>query len=118
MDAVLKKAGRPVRLGEFETCPNWGPGVDTHRRPTRISLKGFRFHQFDYSVSWPTKVRNVSRLGSQIARYGFSPTFRLTAQAKAAMRHHKAPDTRKGLRTSRFPPPGPPDRSSDHKTEH
>jgi hypothetical protein len=28
MDAVLRKAGT-VRLGEFETCPDWGPGVDT-----------------------------------------------------------------------------------------
>src|ERR1035441_5047758 len=64
MDAVLKKSGHTVRLGEFETCPNWGPSVDTHRRPTRISLKGLRFHQFDHSVSWPTKVRNVSRPGS------------------------------------------------------
>src|ERR1700686_74147 len=29
MDAALKKAGHTVRLGEFETRPNWGPGVDT-----------------------------------------------------------------------------------------
>lgn len=65
MDAVLKKAGHTVRLGEFETRPSWGPGVDTHRRPTQISLKGLRFHQFDHSVSWPTKVRNASKMGRQ-----------------------------------------------------
>ena len=72
MDAVLKKAGRPVRLGEFETCPNWGPSVDTHRRPTRISLKGLRFHQFDHSVSWLAKVRNASTMGSQLFLFQIS----------------------------------------------
>jgi hypothetical protein len=43
MDAVLKKAGHTVRLGEFETCPNWGPGVDTRRWIVWISMKELHF---------------------------------------------------------------------------
>ena len=65
MDAVSEKAGHTARLGEFETLPNWGPGVDTRRWTVWISMKGLHFWEFDHSPSWSAKVRNVSRLGSQ-----------------------------------------------------
>ena len=65
IDAVLEKAGHTVRLGEFETCPSWGPGVDKRRRTTPIILKALGVDGLDHSAGWPAKVRNVSRLGRQ-----------------------------------------------------
>jgi hypothetical protein len=53
----------PVGPQKFETCPDWGPGMDTRRRAPRISVKAFLVQLFDHSASWPTKVRNVSRPG-------------------------------------------------------
>jgi hypothetical protein len=50
---------------EFETCPRWGPGMDKHRQSAPMILKALHFDRFDHSASWPAKVRNVSRLGSQ-----------------------------------------------------
>jgi hypothetical protein len=64
---MLKKAGHIVRLGEFETCPGWVPGLDKRRRSPRISLKGLLVDRFDHTASWPEKVRNVSRLGRQFS---------------------------------------------------
>src|SRR2546425_12181603 len=53
------------RSDEFEMCPRWGPGMDKRRRSPRISLKALLVERFDQRASWPAKVRNVSRLGSQ-----------------------------------------------------
>jgi len=44
--------------------PTWGPSLDKQRQPAPTILKAIRFARFDYSASWPAKVRNVSRLGS------------------------------------------------------
>ena len=51
---------------EFEMYPGWVAGVVTPWCSPGITLKGIRFVEFDQSVSWAAKVRNVSRLGSQI----------------------------------------------------
>jgi hypothetical protein len=56
---------------EFETCPIWVPGKDKFQRFVPIILKVIGFERFDHSASWPAKVRNVSRLGSQ---NGSTPT--------------------------------------------
>ena len=53
---------------EFETCPIWVPGMDGRRRTTPIILKTLDVDRFDHSASWPSKVRNVSRLGRQISK--------------------------------------------------
>jgi hypothetical protein len=53
-------------LGEFETRPDWVPGLDKRRRAAPITLKTIRRPRFDHSAIWAAKVRNVSRLGSQI----------------------------------------------------
>jgi hypothetical protein len=44
----------------------WVPTMDGRRRTTPIILKTLDVDRFDHSASWPSKVRNVSRLGSQI----------------------------------------------------
>jgi hypothetical protein len=54
-----------VQNGEFETCPDWVPGMDTGQRLAPINLKTLRVHGLDHSANWAAKVRNVSRLGSQ-----------------------------------------------------
>ena len=41
------------------------PTVDTLWRSPPIKLKQLRFHEFDHSGNWPTKVRNVSKVSSQ-----------------------------------------------------
>jgi hypothetical protein len=65
--AGLLSPGREESVsGEFETCPSWGPGVDRCWPSTAIILKTLGVDWFDQSASWPAKVRNVSRLGSQI----------------------------------------------------
>jgi len=46
--------------------------MDGRRRTTPIILKTLDVDRFDHSASWPAKVRNVSRLGSQHSR---TPTF-------------------------------------------
>src|ERR1017187_2130832 len=51
-------------LGEFETCPDWVPAMDTGQRSARISLKTVHVHAFEHNAKSVTKVRNVSRLGS------------------------------------------------------
>ena len=51
---------------EFETCPRWVPAMDGRQRSTPIILKALGVDRFDHSASWPAKVRNVSRLGSQL----------------------------------------------------
>jgi hypothetical protein len=51
----------------------WVPTMDGWRRTTPIILKTLDVDEFDHSASWPSKVRNVSRLGSQ------SSTLELTA---------------------------------------
>jgi hypothetical protein len=58
----------PGSLCEFETCPGWGPVVDDDRRPTPILLKTHRVDRFDHNASGAAKVRNVSKLGSQIPK--------------------------------------------------
>src|SRR6266571_4205792 len=55
--------GRPCK---FETCPDWVPVMDTGQHFARIALKTMGQHGFDYKATWAAKVRNVSRLGSQI----------------------------------------------------
>ena len=54
--------------GEFETCPSWVPVVDDAPRGKSILLKTHPADRFDHSTGWPAKVRNVSRLGSQIPK--------------------------------------------------
>ncbi len=39
--------------------------MDGRRRSTSIILKTLGVDRFDHGASWPAKVRNVSRLGSQ-----------------------------------------------------
>src|ERR1017187_4719368 len=51
-------------LGEFETCPDWVPAMDTGQRSARISLKTVHVHAFEHNAKSVAKVRNVSRLGS------------------------------------------------------
>jgi hypothetical protein len=45
--------------------PGWVAGVVTPWCSPGITLKGIRFVEFDQSVSWAAKVRNVSSVGSQ-----------------------------------------------------
>jgi hypothetical protein len=52
--------------GEFETCPDWVPAMDTGQRVARIALKTMGDHGFDQRADRVAKVRNVSRMGSQI----------------------------------------------------
>jgi len=47
----------------------WVPTMDGRRRTTPIILKTLDVDTFDHSASWPSKVRNVSRLGSQISKF-------------------------------------------------
>ena len=42
--------------------------MDVRRRPTPMILTTLSNDRFDHSTSWPAKVRNVSRLGSQNER--------------------------------------------------
>jgi len=55
--------------GEFETCPDWVPTLDKRRGCARFSLKTMDVRGFDHRAIWPAKIRNVSRLGSQISTY-------------------------------------------------
>ncbi len=41
----------PGQSGEFETCPDWVPGVDTGQRFAPISLKTIRAHGFDHMAN-------------------------------------------------------------------
>ncbi len=63
---IRRLPGAP--FGEFETCPDWVPGMDTGSRVAPISLKTMRAYRFDHRANWVAKVRNVSRLGSQTQR--------------------------------------------------
>jgi hypothetical protein len=54
----------PGLTGEFETCPDWAPAMDTGQRFTRITLKTMRVDGFHHRANWVVKVRNVSRLGT------------------------------------------------------
>ena len=60
--------------GEFETCPSWGPSMDKQRQTAPMILKALHFDRFDHSANWPAKVRNVSRLGSQILFFLILPS--------------------------------------------
>ena len=51
---------------EFETCPDWVPTMDTGQRSARITVKTIVVHRFDHRANRVAKVRNVSRLGSQL----------------------------------------------------
>jgi hypothetical protein len=51
--------------GEFETCPDWVPGMDTGQQFARIALKTMGDYGFDQRANRAAKVRNVSTLGSQ-----------------------------------------------------
>ena len=51
-------------LDEFETCPDWVPGMDRCQRFVPIILETLGVDWFDHSASWPAKVRNVSMPGS------------------------------------------------------
>jgi hypothetical protein len=53
--------------GEFETCPDWVPGRDTARLSAPMMMKAKSVHGFDHTANWMAKVRNVSRLGSQLS---------------------------------------------------
>ena len=45
--------------------PGWVAGVVTSWRSLGIRLKRIRLVEFDQSLSWAAKVRNVSSVGSQ-----------------------------------------------------
>jgi hypothetical protein len=61
-------------LGEFETCPDWVPVMDIGQQFARIALKTMGDQGFDQRADRATKVRNVSRLGSQFfSLRNFSP---------------------------------------------
>jgi len=53
-------------LGEFEMCPDWVPAMDAGQWSSRIALKTMGLQEFDHIANWAARVRNVSRLGSQI----------------------------------------------------
>jgi len=55
-----------VQYGEFETCPDWVPAMDSCQQFARITLKTMSAHGFDHGPVQAAKVRNVSRLGRQI----------------------------------------------------
>ena len=61
-----------VSLGEFETCPDWVPVMDTGQQFARIALKTMGDHGFDQRVNRVAKDRNVSSVGSQF-RFPESP---------------------------------------------
>jgi hypothetical protein len=46
-------------LGEFETCPDWVPVMDTGQQFARIALKTMGDHGFDHRANREAKVRNV-----------------------------------------------------------
>ena len=50
-------------LGEFETCPDWVPVMDTCQEFAWIALKTMGDHGFDQRANRASKVRNVSRPG-------------------------------------------------------
>jgi len=54
-------------IDEFEKCPDWVPAMDTGQRSAGITLRTTGVNGFDHWANWLAKVRNVSRLGSQIA---------------------------------------------------
>ena len=54
-----------VSPGEFETCPDWVPVMDTGKQLARIAPKTISGHGFDYRANRVAKVRNVSTPGSQ-----------------------------------------------------
>ena len=54
-----------VSPGEFETCPDWVPGMDAGQGLAPITLKTICVGEFDHCVNWVAKVRNVSKVGSQ-----------------------------------------------------
>jgi hypothetical protein len=51
-------------LGEFETCPDWVPVMDTGQQFARIALKTMGDHGFDQRADQVAKVRNVSNVGA------------------------------------------------------
>jgi hypothetical protein len=55
--------------GQFETCPDWVPAMDTGQQFARIALKTMGDHAFDQRVNRVAKVRNVSSVGRQWNRH-------------------------------------------------
>jgi hypothetical protein len=53
-------------LCEFDTCPDWVPGLHRCWLSAPIILKTLGVDGFDSSANCPAKVRNVSNVGSQI----------------------------------------------------
>ena len=51
-------------LGEFETCPDWVPAMDTGQQFARIALQTMGDHGFDQRANRVAKVRNVSKVES------------------------------------------------------
>ncbi len=49
-------------LGEFETCPDWVPAMDTGQQFAWIALKTMGDHGFDQRADRVAKVRNVSKV--------------------------------------------------------
>lgn len=62
--SVTQPSRRPVSSRRIQTgCPPWIRG---HWSP-RITAKTIGVHWFDHRANWLARVRNVSRLGSQIS---------------------------------------------------
>jgi hypothetical protein len=71
----------PRFLGEFETCPDWVPGMDTARPSASMMMKTKSVHGFDHTASRVAKVRNVSYLESQIQWRSLIPRIPLAASS-------------------------------------
>ena len=54
-------------LGEFELCADWAPAMYTGQKFARIAFKTIGDHGFDHRADLAAKVRNVSRVGSQMS---------------------------------------------------
>jgi hypothetical protein len=50
---------------EFETCPDWVPGMDIARPVASMMMKTKSVHGFDHTANWMAEVRNASNVGSQ-----------------------------------------------------
>jgi hypothetical protein len=74
--------------------------MDGWRRFTPIILKILGVDRFDHSASWPTKVRNVSRLGSQLLFW--SPSLAVVVDAIANSWPPRIPNIPWYLRSSPF----------------
>jgi hypothetical protein len=66
---AARMTAHPGSPGEFETCPDWVPTMDSCQQFERITMKTTPVHKFDHSPVWLRKFETYPDWGAKLFKH-------------------------------------------------